>query len=345
MKWQILAASVAALVLAPMDTEGAKAPKPKVYLKVATLAPEGSTWMTLMHEMDDRVRAETGNEVGFRFYPGGVQGDERLVLRKMRSGQLHGGGFTGNGLGVIAPSVRVLEVPFLFSTEDEIDAVYEQMGGELEAAISESGHVLLGWAEVGFVHLFTRAPVRGLGDLKSIKMWLWEGDPLASAFFSEAGVAPVSLAITDVYTSLQTGLVDGVYSSPYAAVVLQWHALVGAMSADPITHALGAVIVTDKAWEKISPESQGKVREIADDVFGRLKTASRAENHAAIDDIRVAGLEIVEIPDGELETFREIGGRAAERGVGEIYPAEMLERVRGIVAAYRAGTASPTDGR
>ena len=82
----------------------AKKPKPKVLLKIATLAPEGSTWMNLMHEMDERVREATGNEVGFKFYAGGVQGDERLVLRKMRTGQLHGGGFTGNGLGVIAPS-------------------------------------------------------------------------------------------------------------------------------------------------------------------------------------------------------------------------------------------------
>jgi len=84
-----------------------------VLLKIATLAPEGSTWMNLMHEMDERVREATGNEVGFKFYAGGVQGDERLVLRKMRTGQLHGGGFTGNGLGVIAPSLRVLEIPFL----------------------------------------------------------------------------------------------------------------------------------------------------------------------------------------------------------------------------------------
>jgi TRAP-type C4-dicarboxylate transport system substrate-binding protein len=334
-----------ALALAPAGAQGANAPKPQVTLKIATLAPEGSTWMNLMHEMDERVREATGNEVGFRFYPGGVQGDERLVLRKMRSGQLHGGGFTGNGLGVIAPSVRVVEVPFLFSNEDEIDAVYEQMGGELEGAISESGHVLLGWAEVGFVHLFTRAPVRGLDDLKSIKMWLWEGDPLAAAFFAEAGIAPVSLAITDVYTSLQTGLVDGVYSSPYAAVVLQWHALVGAMSAEPITHAMGAVIVTDKAWGGISAPSQAKIREIADDVFARLKASSRAENRSAVGDIRAAGLEIVDIPARELENFREIGGRAAERGVGEMYSAALLARVRAIVAARRAGNPSPTDGR
>jgi TRAP-type C4-dicarboxylate transport system substrate-binding protein len=336
MKPFVLGAALAvAVALAPAAAESAKKPKPKVQLKIATIAPEGSTWMNLMREMDERVRAETDNEVGFKFYAGGVQGDERLVLRKMRSGQLHGGGFTGNGLGVIAPSVRVLESPFLFLSEEEIDAVYAELGTEFEAAIEASGHVLLGWAEVGFVHLFTKQPVRGMDDLKDIKMWLWEGDPLASAFFEEAKIAPVSLAITDVYTSLQTGLVDGVYSSPYAAVVLQWHALVGAMSEVPITHAVGAVVVTERSWKKVSPESQEKVRVIADDVFKRLKASSRAENHDAVDDIRAAGLEIVRVPDAELEVFREIGARAAARSAGELYSAELLERVQSLVAAHR----------
>jgi TRAP-type C4-dicarboxylate transport system substrate-binding protein len=338
----VIAAAVAVVLGAPAGV--AAAPKPKVLLKIATLAPDGSTWMNLMHEMDERVREATGNEVGFKFYAGGVQGDERLVLRKMRSGQLHGGGFTGNGLGVIAPAVRVLEVPFLVDSEDEIDAVFAAVGDRLEGEIEKGGHVLLGWAEVGFVHLFTKKPVRGLDDLKNIKMWLWEGDPLAESFFREAGIAPVSLAITDVYTSLQTGLVDGVYSSPYAAVVLQWHSLVGAMSESPITFASGAVVVTDRMWSKISPASQAKVREIADETFARLRQSSREENAQAIDDIRAAGLEIVKVPDAELAVFRDIGERAAQAGVGELYPAELLEEVTAVVQAYRQAKAVTPDG-
>jgi TRAP-type C4-dicarboxylate transport system substrate-binding protein len=319
-----------------LSGESALAAKPENLLKIATLAPEGSTWMTLMHELDERVREETGGEVGFKFYGGGVQGDERIVLRKMRNGQLHGGGFTGNGLGIIAPSLRVLEVPFLLETEDEIDALYEELGDELEAALEDGGHVLLGWAEVGFVHLFTREPVRNLDDLRRTKMWLWEGDPLPEAFFAEAHVAPVSLAITDVYTSLQTGLVDGVYCSPYACVVLQWHTQVGAMSRVPITHAIGAVIVSKRAWDRISDESKATVRAIAADVFERLKQSSRADNRQAKRDIEAAGLEIVDIPADAMAEFREIGERAARRNVGVLYSAELLERVQGIVAARRA---------
>jgi TRAP-type C4-dicarboxylate transport system substrate-binding protein len=334
----LLLAAALALTVAPL-ADVARAGKPKVLLKTATLAPEGSTWMTLMRELDERVRAETGGEVGFKFYPGGIQGDERMVLRKMRSGQLQGAGFTGNGLGVIAPSLRVLEAPFLLETEAEIDAVYDELGGEFENALEEGGHVLLGWAEVGFVHLFTKSPVRSLEDIRKTKMWIWEGDPLPEAFFEEAGVAPVSLAITDVYTSLQTGLIDGVYCSPYGAVVLQWHTQVGAMSAAPITHAIGAVVVSKRAWSRISEESRAKIRTIATDVFARLKEASRRENRQAIESIREAGVEIVPVPPETMAEFRAIGARAAERNVGRLYSQELLDRVKATVARFRESAA------
>ena len=83
-------------------------------IKFATLAPEGTTWMKIMEELNTDLQAQTNGEVKFKIYPGGTMGDEKDVIRKMRSGQLHSAGFTGNGLGEILPSIRVMEVPFLF---------------------------------------------------------------------------------------------------------------------------------------------------------------------------------------------------------------------------------------
>ena len=75
---------------------------------------------------------------------------------------------------------------------------------------------------VGFVYLFSKQPIAGGEALKKAKMWLWEGDALAEAFYKEAGVVPVPLAVTDVMTSLQTNLIDAVYCSPLACLALQW---------------------------------------------------------------------------------------------------------------------------
>src|SRR4030042_1325788 len=78
--------------------------------------------------------ARTQGEGGRRGYPGGIQGDETVVLRKVRSQQLHGGGLTGVGLGQIEPSLRILEAPFLMRSEDELRVVHEKLEAWFEDA-------------------------------------------------------------------------------------------------------------------------------------------------------------------------------------------------------------------
>ena len=118
----------------------------KVYeLKFATLAPAGTTWMNMLQEWADQVREESNGRLVFKIYPGGVQGDEPDVLKKIRFGQLHGGAFTGYGLGHIFSPVRVLELPFLFKDIDEIDYVRLQFMPDIEQGYRDNGFELLGW--------------------------------------------------------------------------------------------------------------------------------------------------------------------------------------------------------
>ena len=100
-------------------------------IKFATLAPEGSTWITVMKEYDQVIRKESGGRLGFRIYPGGVAGDERDVLRKIRLGQFQSAGITGVGIGEIAKSARILDAPFLFKSHAEVDYVMERYDAEL----------------------------------------------------------------------------------------------------------------------------------------------------------------------------------------------------------------------
>ena len=92
-------------------------------IKFATLAPEGSTWMNHMRDLDKTLKAKSQGRLGFRVYPGGVAGDELDVLRKIRIGQIHAAAFSGVGFGQILPMVRVLDLPFLFRSDQEVDLV------------------------------------------------------------------------------------------------------------------------------------------------------------------------------------------------------------------------------
>ena len=91
--------------------------------KIASLAPEGSVWVNSFKQFAEEVSSGTNGEIAFRIYPGGVMGDDRAMYRKMRVGQLHGGGFTMTGIAEIVSDFRVMAIPFLFRSYEEVDQV------------------------------------------------------------------------------------------------------------------------------------------------------------------------------------------------------------------------------
>ncbi|MEE9288093.1 MAG: TRAP transporter substrate-binding protein DctP [Bacteroidota bacterium] len=304
-------------------------------IKFATLAPEGSAWLNGMKEYDEAVREESGGRLGFRIYGNGVQGDEKVVLRKIRLGQLQGGGFTGVGMGEIAPIVRVLDTPFLFRTHAEIDFVHEKFDEQFRNAFQEGGYVLLGWAEVGFVYLFTNSPVRKPADLHGVKMWGWEDDPIAIAAFKALEVTPIPLSITDVMTSLQTGLIDGVYASPLAAIVLQWFTRVKYMFDLPLANSSGSVLVSKKMFDSLPADLQEILLRNGRKYMAKVTELSRQENERAIETLKKSGVTIIEPSSEHAADDYEIIGRTARRLlVGKLFSLEFLLRVEQAVADF-----------
>lgn len=316
------------LALASVAGAGA-ADTPEHLIKFASLAPEGSSWMKQMRALDEAVRDSTGGAVGFKLYAGGVQGDEPDVLRKMRFGQLHAAGFTGNGLGEILPDVRILELPFFYRGKDEIDFVLDEFTDEYDRAFRERGYVLLGWTEVGYVYFFSNVPIRDLTDLHGIKVWTWQGDPLAAALFDALAVTPVPLSVPEVMTALQTGMIDAVYASPMAAVSLQWFTRVEYMNTQPITNSMGAVLLSKRVWDQLDGNEQRVLLSLSRDHLRRLTMLTRADNRKSIEEMEKAGIELLAPPDSAaLARYREIGASVREQLAGELYAADLLAKIR-----------------
>jgi TRAP-type C4-dicarboxylate transport system substrate-binding protein len=266
-----------------------------------------------------------------------VAGDEKDVVRKIRFGQLQAAGLTGVGLGEIAPTLRILDAPFLFHNTGEVDYVLKTFDRDLNQALESNGFVLLGWTEVGFVYLFTATPVRSPADLKPVKMWVWEGDPIAETAFKEVGVNPIPLSISDVTTSLETGLINGVYSSPMAAIALQWFAKTKYISSIPIAYATGAVIVSKKAVDALTPDQRKALLSLGAKHMRHLTQLSREENHQAMATLKKEGLTLVDPTSPEvLKQYEEIGQRARKDLAGRLYSADLLARVEKALADFRA---------
>ncbi|CUS78482.1 TRAP-type C4-dicarboxylate transport system, substrate-binding protein [Candidatus Kryptonium thompsonii] len=305
-------------------------------IKVATIAPDGSTWINVLREYDAQIRKESNGRIGFKIYAGGVAGDEIDVLKKIRIGQYHAGGFTGVGIGEIAPNVRVLDSPFLFKNYDEVDHIYQKFSDELEKEIEKGGFVLLGWAEVGFVYTFTKTPVYGIEDLKKIKMWAWQGDPIAEVAYKVIGITPVPLSVTEVLTSLQTGLIDGVYGSPLAILATQWFTKVKYMHNVPITDASGALLISKKYFDSLPKDLQEILLRNGKKYMRKLVELTREENQKAIETLKKNGIIITNPPSKKLlEEYDEIGKKARRMLVGRLFSEEWLNKIEKALEEYR----------
>ncbi len=305
-------------------------------IKFATLAPEGTTWLNVMKEFDSAIRKESGGKLGFKIYPGGVQGDEKDILRKIRLGQLHSTGITGVGIGEIAPKARILDSPFLFKTYDEVDHIYKTFDKDFRDAFDQGGYILLGWAEVGFVYVFTNSPIREQEDMKNVKMWAWEGDPIAEAAFQTLGINPIPLSVTDVLTSLQTNLIDGVYTSPLAALGLQWWTRVKYIFTVPLADAAGAVVISKKMFNKMPNDLQEILIRNGQKYMSRLTKLSREENAKSLDILKKNGMIFTEPGSKKsLSEYYELGKKARKSLIGRLYDQEFLNRVEKEVIEYR----------
>jgi len=311
-------------------------PAQQIKIKFATLAPEGSTWMNLMKEFSDDLLASSDGQIKFKIYAGGVQGDEKDVIRKIRINQLHSAGFTGVGLGEILPEVRILDSPFLFHNYKEVDFITEKYFDRFSQKFEKKGYVLLGWAEVGFVYIYTNQVVEQVQDFKGVKMWMWEGDPLAEATFRAYDISPIPLSITDVMTSLQTGLIDGVYTAPLACVALQWFTKIKYMLDVPLANSNGAVLVSKRQFNKLNSEQQILLKKKAKHYFGKLTQLSRQDNELSTLKMIENGMQKIDVNDTALiKEYEQVGREARQALVGKLYSQELLDELENALQKFR----------
>ena len=306
-------------------------------LKFATLAPQGSTWMNIIDDWARKVESESQGRLKFKLYSGGVSGDEPDVLRKIRFGQLQGAAMTGHGIGHIYSPVRVLEIPFLFRNYDEVDHVRARLMPEIREGFRQNGFVLLGWMEVGFIQLFSQEPIYSLEDMRKRRIWLWQGDPLGTAFFKASNISPIPLPITEVFTSLSTGLIDTTIAPPLGAIALQWFSKTPYMTSIPVMDGIGGLLVTRKFFEELPVDLQKLLLRTGEAAGDRLLVETRRDNEKSLKVLKAHGVTFTsEWKDSDAVLY-DLRDRAAAMLADDKYiPAELYTRTRRELEDYRS---------
>lgn len=309
---------------------------PKYFFKVASIAPAGSVWITEFEKFIQEVSEKTGGEVGFRIYPGGVMGDDQAMLRKMRVGQLQGGGFTMSGISQIIPDFPVMSTPFLFQSYEEIDAVKAGLKEDFVEIFRKKGMEFLAYNEVGLVYAMSTSPLPTIEDLKQSKSWTPSGDQLTEAFMMNLGITPIQLTIPDVLSSLQTGLVNTVFNSLYGSIVLQWYTKANYISTMPYGYAYGVFVLDRKAFNKLPANYQAIVKESSDKFFAIIEEKTRQSNNDSKQVLKEQGVTFVDPADPSvLATMQENRDKTIKQSVGRIFSKEIYDKVAKILSEFR----------
>lgn len=298
-------------------------------LKIATLAPEGSSWMKEMRAAGDAVKASTEGRVELKFFPGGVMGNSDTVLRKIKLGQLNGGAFASTELTTANPDVAVYGLPFTFADLAEVRRVRQSIDPRIKAGFDNSGLVAAAITGGGFIYMMSSKPIATQEQVRATKVWVPEGDVVGRIAFEELGATSVQLALGDVYTSLQTGLVDTVGNTTTGAIAFQWATKLKMMVDLPVSYTVGILVLDKKSLARLSAQDQAAVIAAIEAAFARLEISNAADDLATRETLRNEGIEIVVPAESEAAAWREVGRRTIERMQKEgLISAEILDALK-----------------
>jgi TRAP-type C4-dicarboxylate transport system substrate-binding protein len=315
-------------------------------IKIATLAPDGSHWMKEMRAGGKEIAERTDGRVKLKFYPGGVMGNDRSVLRKIRVGQLDGGAFTSGGLAEVYPELKLYGIPFLFASDAEADFVRAKFDPVLMAGLREKGFTGFGLAQGGFAKIFSKEPMDSMAKMRGKKVWAPEGDQLSHAAMEALGLSPVSLPLTDVLTGLQTGLLDVVGSSAIGAVALQWYTKVRYVTTTSLSYLTALLVIKNRTFDKLSEGDRAVVREVMERVYLGLDRKNREDDAAAYKALMDEGIaEVIATGDEVLTWVAQANNSAETMAAQGNFSAELYHEILAYLRTFTSATDAGHGGK
>jgi len=306
----------------------------EVTIKLGTLAPNGSTWHSLLLEMGERWAEASQGRVKLRIYPGGTQGSEGDMVRKMKVGQLQGVAISNIGMADISRDPEALSVPGLIGSEAEMRAVFNRLEPELDRTLEAKDVVPIQWSQIGFVRIFCAKAYRTPAQMTDAKMFAWDGDPASVDAWAAAGFKPVVVSSTDVMTSLETGMLTCIANVPLYMLTTRLFERASHMVDVPWGYLVGATLVSKSVWQKIPADLRPKLLDIAHDIGNRVDSEVRKLNDDAVSAMRKQGLEVVEV---DPAPWRATAEKAWPTIRGKVVSAQVFDEVLKLRDEYRAG--------
>lgn len=299
----------------------------KMVLKAADVHPAGYPTVMAVESLGRKLETASEGRLKVQTYPGGVLGGEKEMIEQTQFGAINLLRTSLGPVGTVVPEVNVFNMPFVFRDIAHMRAVIDgPIGEELLARISASPAklVAIAWMDGGSRNLYTKKPVRQPADLKGQKIRMM-GNPLFVDTMNAMGGNGISMGYGEVFTALQTGVVDGAENNAPSYFTSN-HYSTGAKYYTQTHHLIipEILVVSRVTWDKLSPADQALMKKLGREAQleqRALWDKAVADNTAKL---KGAGVEFIEI---DSKAFREATAPVRAR-----YGAARADLIRRIEA-------------
>ena len=299
----------------------------KIVVKMGTLAPEGTDWHGMLIEMGQQWKSATKGKVQLRIYPGGVLGDERDMVRKMRIGQIQAAGMTAEGLSEIVSDFSCYFVPLVYQDSEDVNKVTEALLPELEQKLEDNGFKLLYLSELTYAYWFSTSPIKVPSDLKNKKFFTWAGDFKWEQVYKKAGYNPVPLATTDILSALQTGLISTIPQPPIYALAQQSFGIADHMLDLKWGVLMAGIVVDMKTWKRIPDKYHEDLLSIAKAIQAKYADSNSDADVKALDAMKQYGLKVHSPSEDERALWFQEVERVSYYLRGKVIPETIYDTV------------------
>ncbi|MEN8211683.1 MAG: TRAP transporter substrate-binding protein DctP, partial [Thermodesulfobacteriota bacterium] len=280
----------------------------------------------------------------FKFYPGGVMGDDKAVLRKIRIGQLHGGAVVAGSLSRFFPANQLYAQPMKFKTIKEVDYVRQHMDQYIIDGLDKAGFITFGITGGGFAYIMSQQPVETVHDLRKQKVWMPDNDKISQDSIKAFGISPITLPIADVRTALQSGLINTVATSPVGAIVLQWHTQIKYVTNIPLIYLHAVLAIDKKKFSKLAEQDKKIIIQIMTKAMKEIGIQNKKDNTKAIQALKNRGIKFINPSQKAVKEWYSVARNASEKMVDSgVLPQKIVNQMNTHLADFHSKAQKDND--
>ncbi|HNQ89676.1 MAG TPA: TRAP transporter substrate-binding protein DctP [Verrucomicrobiota bacterium] len=310
-------------------------------IKLATLAPTGSTYHKSLLVLREAWRKASQGSLDLVVYADGKLGGEADTVGLMGVNSIQAAMLTGVGLSEIEKAVTGLQsLPMGFRDFAEVDYVGERLQPMLEERLAAKGFMVLFWTDAGWVRFFSKKPVARPDDLKKLKLFTWAGSPEQVELYRFAGFNPVPLETADILPSLQTGLIEATPAPPVFALAGQIDGRAPYMLDINWAPLVGACVIRKATWEKIPAALRPALLEASRLAGREIKASGRKEMEESVAAMTKRGLTVTRMtPELEAE-WRSTAEAVYPKIRGKLVPEDIFDTTLRLIRECRSQPAA-----